>query len=276
MRIGIIGGGAAGLATAWLLERDHEVTLFEKDDRSAATRTPSTSRSEGGSSASTRAFSSSRRARRTRRSTVCSTRSRFPAGRTRRRSPSPRLDGTLAHRDAAVPRAAPGVEIAGSRARSAGSCGSDRSSPAFRRSSLEHDTTSPSPSTSSAGGCRDRSSRASCSRSCSRSGASTSRTSAASPPTTRSTTSAPTSRGACDRRPERDPGRPSRLCRSARRVPRAGGAARRCAVASVTRDSDGTLGIEVGGVRHPFDHLVFACDARQAHRYSRPFPNSMD
>ena len=33
MRIGIIGGGAAGLATAWLLERDHEVTLFEKDDR---------------------------------------------------------------------------------------------------------------------------------------------------------------------------------------------------------------------------------------------------
>ncbi|MFK4835535.1 FAD-dependent oxidoreductase [Microbacterium sp. ZW T2_14] len=33
MRIGIIGGGAAGLATAWLLERDHDVTLFEQDDR---------------------------------------------------------------------------------------------------------------------------------------------------------------------------------------------------------------------------------------------------
>jgi predicted NAD/FAD-binding protein len=33
MRIGIIGGGAAGLTTAWLLERDHDVTLFEKDDR---------------------------------------------------------------------------------------------------------------------------------------------------------------------------------------------------------------------------------------------------
>lgn len=33
MRIGIIGGGAAGLATAWLLEQEHEVTLFEKDDR---------------------------------------------------------------------------------------------------------------------------------------------------------------------------------------------------------------------------------------------------
>ncbi|WP_109208900.1 MULTISPECIES: FAD-dependent oxidoreductase [Microbacterium] len=33
MRIGIIGGGAAGLASAWLLERDHEVTLFERDDR---------------------------------------------------------------------------------------------------------------------------------------------------------------------------------------------------------------------------------------------------
>ena len=33
MRIGIIGGGAAGLATAWLLEQDHDVTLFEKDER---------------------------------------------------------------------------------------------------------------------------------------------------------------------------------------------------------------------------------------------------
>lgn len=33
MRIGIIGGGAAGLASAWLLEHDHDVTLFEKDDR---------------------------------------------------------------------------------------------------------------------------------------------------------------------------------------------------------------------------------------------------
>jgi len=33
VRIGIIGGGAAGLATAWLLEQDHDVTVFEKDDR---------------------------------------------------------------------------------------------------------------------------------------------------------------------------------------------------------------------------------------------------
>jgi len=33
MRIGIIGGGAAGLAAAWLLEHDHDVTHFEKDDR---------------------------------------------------------------------------------------------------------------------------------------------------------------------------------------------------------------------------------------------------
>jgi predicted NAD/FAD-binding protein len=33
VRIGIIGGGAAGLATAWLLEQEHEVTLFEKEDR---------------------------------------------------------------------------------------------------------------------------------------------------------------------------------------------------------------------------------------------------
>lgn len=33
MRVGIIGGGAAGLATAWLLEHEHDVTLFEQDDR---------------------------------------------------------------------------------------------------------------------------------------------------------------------------------------------------------------------------------------------------
>jgi predicted NAD/FAD-binding protein len=33
VRIAIIGGGAAGLACAWLLEEHHEITLFEKDDR---------------------------------------------------------------------------------------------------------------------------------------------------------------------------------------------------------------------------------------------------
>jgi len=33
MRIGIIGGGASGLASAWLLEEQHDVTLFEKQDR---------------------------------------------------------------------------------------------------------------------------------------------------------------------------------------------------------------------------------------------------
>src|SRR6187401_3245849 len=33
VRVGIIGGGAAGLASAWLLEQEHEVTVFEKDDR---------------------------------------------------------------------------------------------------------------------------------------------------------------------------------------------------------------------------------------------------
>lgn len=31
MRIGIVGGGAAGLICAWLLEADHEVTLFEAE-----------------------------------------------------------------------------------------------------------------------------------------------------------------------------------------------------------------------------------------------------
>lgn len=33
MRIGIIGGGGAGLTTAWLLDETHDVTLFEQDDR---------------------------------------------------------------------------------------------------------------------------------------------------------------------------------------------------------------------------------------------------
>lgn len=33
MKIGIIGGGIAGLATAWLLQEHHQVTLFEKQDR---------------------------------------------------------------------------------------------------------------------------------------------------------------------------------------------------------------------------------------------------
>lgn len=32
-RIGIIGGGAAGLTTAWLLEKDYNVTLFEENNR---------------------------------------------------------------------------------------------------------------------------------------------------------------------------------------------------------------------------------------------------
>lgn len=33
MKIGIVGGGIAGLAAAWLLEGHHTVTLFEKQDR---------------------------------------------------------------------------------------------------------------------------------------------------------------------------------------------------------------------------------------------------
>lgn len=33
MKIGIIGGGAAGLASAWLLEESHEVFLFEQHER---------------------------------------------------------------------------------------------------------------------------------------------------------------------------------------------------------------------------------------------------
>ncbi|MCI0389640.1 MAG: FAD-dependent oxidoreductase [Acidobacteria bacterium] len=33
MDIGIIGAGAAGLAAAWLLNDNHNVTLFEKQNR---------------------------------------------------------------------------------------------------------------------------------------------------------------------------------------------------------------------------------------------------
>ena len=31
MRIAIIGGGVSGLATAWFLQHEHEVTLYERD-----------------------------------------------------------------------------------------------------------------------------------------------------------------------------------------------------------------------------------------------------
>ena len=33
MRVGVVGGGAAGLTTAWLLEREHDVTVFEREAR---------------------------------------------------------------------------------------------------------------------------------------------------------------------------------------------------------------------------------------------------
>src|SRR5262249_34120371 len=32
-RVGIIGAGASGLVSAWLLEHNYDVTLFEKEDR---------------------------------------------------------------------------------------------------------------------------------------------------------------------------------------------------------------------------------------------------
>jgi predicted NAD/FAD-binding protein len=32
MKIAIVGTGIAGLAAAWLLRREHEITVFEADD----------------------------------------------------------------------------------------------------------------------------------------------------------------------------------------------------------------------------------------------------
>ena len=33
MRIAVVGSGIAGLSAAWLLHREHEVTILEKDNR---------------------------------------------------------------------------------------------------------------------------------------------------------------------------------------------------------------------------------------------------
>ena len=77
--IGIIGGGAAGLASAWLLEHEHDVTLFEKDDRLGGHAHTVEIEAHGQRLASTPGSSSSARARPTRRSTVCSTSSKCRA-----------------------------------------------------------------------------------------------------------------------------------------------------------------------------------------------------
>ncbi len=48
------------------------------------------------------------------------------------------------------------------------------------------------------------------------------------------------------------------------------------AVDSVARDADGTLLVDVAGTRHPFDHLVLACDARTAHDLLAPLPEQAE
>jgi predicted NAD/FAD-binding protein len=40
-RIAVVGSGISGLATAWLLSQQHQVTLYEAGQSSAATPTPS-------------------------------------------------------------------------------------------------------------------------------------------------------------------------------------------------------------------------------------------
>lgn len=47
-------------------------------------------------------------------------------------------------------------------------------------------------------------------------------------------------------------------------------------VAAIGRGADGTLIADAAGERHPFDHLVFACDARTAHDLLAPLPELAD
>jgi predicted NAD/FAD-binding protein len=46
----VVGGGVAGLVAASVLSADHDVTLFEADDRLEGTPTPTTSGSAGATS----------------------------------------------------------------------------------------------------------------------------------------------------------------------------------------------------------------------------------
>ena len=275
MRIGIIGGGAAGLATAWLLERDHDVTLFEKDERFGGHAHTVDIEVDGQRIAVDAGFQFFADER--------GLRDLQPAARRARRAPHVVPGDAHRRRTPTAPR--PVVMPPFRRGRPVWPSLTPRAiirpaalpcvpRPTSRRSSL-----STTPRSTIAEYIERKRLPASfvddfLSRCCSRSGASTSPTSAASPPTTRSTTSAPTSRGDCGRRAERDPRRAARVRRRARRLPRA---RRRCTPvrpsSRVTRERDGTLEIEAGGVRHPFDHLVFACNAAPgSSRFSRTLP----
>ena len=242
MRIGIIGGGAAGLATrmaAGTRSRGHPVRA-----RTPLRRSRAHHRDRGGRAADRRRcgfqfFGAERGVRDVQ--PAARRRSRSAGSPTRRRSPSPAQ--TAPGRSRCRPlRAGRPVWPSLTSAR-------DRPSAAFpvvpgatfRRFSRSTTPPSRSPSTSSVSGCRDRSSTGSCSRSCWRSGASMPRTSAASPRTTPCTTWARTCRRASDRRGRAQiPGGLRVYVEALVRVPRARDLCTpAAAVDSVTRDADG-------------------------------------
>ena len=220
--------------------------------------------------------SSSAGARRTRRSTACSTSSACSASPTPRRSPSSaairrRPGRRRALGDAALPRGPARLGLA----HAAGAVRPDPV-PDLPRAACPRSSSGTTPRSRSSEYLEGqrlprRSSTGSSLRCCSRSGASSRRSSAGSPRTTRCTTWERTRRG--DSRlaaAEPDPRRARGLRRCARARPARDASftsARRCD--GSTRAGDGYAVEDARGIRHLFDQVIVATNARQALRPSR-------